>query len=56
MINSAIERMNELAASGETEGGHTQADALLCELVEAAYGPKGKELTAIFDEMDKWYS
>jgi len=56
MIRYAIERMkaiNEVVYPGDK---HLFADALLCELVRAAYGDKGNELTDIFDEMDKWYS
>ncbi len=49
----AANRMKKIAANGDKESAHVQADDLLCDLLDAA---GFEEVTAIFRKMDKWYS
>jgi len=46
-------KMQECADNYDTECGHSNADALMCELLRSmGYG----EGVLIFEEMDKWYA
>ncbi len=42
-------------ANGDIEGGHCNADDILCKLVEK-YCPFGAEVVAEFKKLDKWYA
>lgn len=46
-------RMQTIADKRDTEGGHVEADKLMCELLkDFGYG----EGVDIFEKMDKWYA
>ena len=47
------ERMQAIADKRDTEGGHIEADDLMCELLkDLGYG----EGVDIFEKMNKWYA
>jgi hypothetical protein len=49
----AAEEMRRIADTYDEEGGHIEADALMCQILrDLGYG----EAMDIFRDMDKWYS
>ena len=55
-LDTALEKITLISEYGEdNELDHYDADAVLIELV-ATLGDKGKEISKIFEAMEKWYA
>lgn len=49
----AAKRMQEIADEGDIEGGHKDADDLMCQILRTlGYGA----MIEIYIELDKWYA
>lgn len=53
IIKEAIEKMKKCVNNDDTECGHIEADAVLCDvLTQLGY----KELVDLYEKVKKWYA
>lgn len=53
IIKEAVEKLEAIEKSGDTEGGHIEADGILCNvLIDLGC----KEVADAFEKIDKWYA
>lgn len=53
IIKEAVEKLEAIEKSGDTEGGHIEADDILCDVLKAL---GCKEVVDAFEKLDKWYA
>ncbi len=58
---NALARMEEISRAGDPEGGHVDADKMLCEIIRELTAkrkdaPTWAKVVDCFDKMGKWYA
>ena len=53
IIKETVERLEAIEKSGDTEGGHIEADDILCEVLKDL---GCQEIVDAFEKLDKWYA
>lgn len=53
IIKEAVEKLEVIEKSGDTEAGHMEADDILCNVLTAL---GCKEIADAFEKIDKWYA
>lgn len=53
IIKEAVAKLEAIEKSGDTEGGHIEADGILCDVLKAL---GCGEVAEAFEKLDKWYA
>ena len=53
IIKEAVEKLEAIEKSGDTEARHIEADDILCDVLKAL---GCKEVVDAFEKLDKWYA